>query len=126
MPSTGYIQVRAYSSNAQIPLQNVAISISALDGTAIAMQLTDRSGRITPIPIPVPELSASQSPDPGQIPFTAVNLQARLRGYEQIFVKRLQVFADSTTVQDLEMIPLSELPSQWGKTETFDTPPQNL
>ena len=126
MPSTGYIQVRAYSSNAQIPLQNVAISVSALDGTAIAMQLTDRSGRITPIPVPVPELSASQSPDTGQIPFTAVNLQARLRGYEQIFVKRLQVFPDSTTVQDLEMIPLSELPSQWGKTETFDTPPQNL
>ena len=126
MPSTGYIQVRAYSSNARIPLQNVAISVSALDGTAIAMQLTDRSGRITPIPVPVPELSASQSPDTGQIPFTAVNLQARLRGYEQIFVKRLQVFPDSTTVQDLEMIPLSELPSQWGKTETFDTPPQNL
>ena len=126
MPDTGYIQVRAYSSNAQIPLQNVAISISALDGTAIAMQLTDRSGRITPIPIPVPELSASQSPDSGQIPFAAVNLQARLRGYEQIFIKRLQVFSGSTTVQDLEMIPLSELPSQWGKTETFDTPPQNL
>lgn len=126
MPSTGYIQVRTYASNAQIPLQNVAISISAPDGTAIAMQLTDRSGRITPIPIPVPDLAASQSPDPEEIPFAVVNLQARLRGYEQIFIKRLQVFADSTTVQDLEMIPLSELPSQWGKTETFDTPPQNL
>lgn len=126
MPSTGYIQVRTYASNAQIPLQNVAISVSAPDGTAIAMQLTDRSGRITPIPIPVPDLAASQSPDPEEVPFAVVNLQARLRGYEQIFIKRLQVFADSTTVQDLEMIPLSELPSQWGKTETFDTPPQNL
>lgn len=126
MPSTGYIQVRTYASNAQIPLQNVAISVSAPDGTAIAMQLTDRSGRITPIPIPVPDLAASQSPDPEEIPFAVVNLQARLRGYEQIFIKRLQVFADSTTVQDLEMIPLSELPSQWGKTETFDTPSQNL
>ena len=126
MPSTGYIQVSAYSGNARIPLQNVAISISALDGTAIAMQLTDRSGRIQPIAIPVPDRAASQSPDTGQIPFATVNLQARLRGYEQIFIKRLQVFADGTTVQDLEMIPLSELPSQWGKSETFDTPPQNL
>lgn len=126
MPSTGYIQVSAYSGNARIPLQNVAISVSAPDGTAIAMQLTDRSGRITPIAIPVPDRAASQSPDTGQIPFTIVNLQARLRGYEQIFIKRLQVFADSTTVQNLEMIPLSELPSLWGKSETFDTPPQNL
>ena len=124
MPSTGYIQVHVYSSYAQIPIENAAVSITSDDGTA--MQLTDRSGRITPIPIPVPDLAASQSPDPEEIPFAVVNLQARLRGYEQIFIKRLQVFADSTTVQDLEMIPLSELPNQWGKTETFDTPPQNL
>ena len=45
---------------------------------------------------------------------------------EQIFIKGLQVFADTTTGQDLEMIPLSELPTQWDRSETFDTPPQNL
>ena len=49
-----------------------------------------------------------------------------LKGYEQIYIKRLQVFADTTTDQDLEMIPLSELPNQWDKSETFDTPPQHL
>ena len=126
MPATGYIQVHAYSSNAQLPLKDVAVSVTAADGTAIAMRLTDRSGKITPVEIPVPELSASQTPDTGVIPFTSVNLTARLKGYEQIEIERLQVFADILTVQNLELIPLSELPGAWDKIEDFDTPPQNL
>lgn len=126
MPATGYIQVHAYSSNAQLPLKDVAVSVTATDGTAIAMRLTDRSGKITPVEIPVPDLSASQTPDTGVIPFTSVNLTARRKGYEQIKIERLQVFADTLTVQNFEMIPLSELPGAWDKIEDFDTPPQNL
>ncbi|MBP3479738.1 MAG: hypothetical protein J6K03_09735 [Oscillospiraceae bacterium] len=126
LPATGYIQVRAFSSFAQIPLQDVSITVTAADGTAIAMALTDRSGKITPISLTVPELSASQSPDTGEVPFTTVNLTARLRGYEQITIDDLQVFADTVTIQQLEMIPLSELPAEWSKSENFPTPPQNL
>ena len=126
MPSKGYIQVRAYTIYAQIPLQNVAITVTAEDGTAIAMRLTDRNGRITPVEIPVPDLSASQTPDTGQIPYTNVQIVARLRGFEQIRVDRVQVFADTVTDQNLELIPLSELPGAWDQSEDFDTPPQNL
>ncbi len=126
MPATGYIQVRAYTSIAQYPLKDVAITVTATDGTAIAMRLTDRSGRILPIEIPVPDRAESLQPNPGEAPFRSVNLYARLRGYEQIEAENLQVFADTTTFQNLEMIPLSELPGSWDQTVIFDTPPQNL
>ena len=126
MSATGYIQVRAYTSIAQYPLQDVAITVTATDGTAIAMRLTDRNGLIKPIPIPVPDLSESQTPDPPERPFAAVNLYAHLRGYERVESENLQVFADTTTVQNLEMVPLSELPASWNQTVVFDTPPQNL
>ena len=118
MPATGYIQVRAYTSNAQFPLTDVAIVVTATDGTAIAMRVTDRNGRISPIPVPVP--------DNGERPFAVVNLYARRDGYEQIESENLQVFADTTTIQNLEMIPLAELPGKWNKTVIIDTPPQNL
>ena len=91
LPDTGYIQIHAFTSNAQIPLQNVTVTVSAQDGTVIALRLTDRSGRIEPIPIPVPSREESLSPNPPQIPFTQVNLTARLQDYEQIFVYGLQV-----------------------------------
>jgi len=126
LPSTGYIQVNAYTANARIPLQNVAVTVTTTDGTAIAMRTTDRSGRIQPIEITVPDVEASLDPNTGIIPFTRVNLYARLEGYGQIENEDLQVFANTVTNQNLEMIPLSELPSSWGKKEIFLTPAQNL
>ena len=109
-----------------LPLENVAISVTATDGTAIAMRVTNRNGLIDPIEIPVPDRSESLSPDPSERPYAVVNLYARLRGYEQVEAENLQVFADTTTNQELMLIPLSELPGSWDKTIIFDTPPQNL
>lgn len=126
MNATGYITVHAYTSDAQLPLKDVSVAVTAPDGTAIAMRLTNRSGQIDPIEIPVPARSESLTPDPSETPFTTVNLYARLRGYEQIEIENLQVFADTTTNQNLEMIPLSELPGKWDQTEIFDTNRQNL
>ena len=126
MSATGYIQVSAYESYARLPLKDVAVTITSEDGTAIAMRLTDRNGRITPIAIPVPDRAESLTPDTGEVPFTRVNLYARLPGYIQIENEDLQVFAGTTTDQNLEMIPLSELPESWGEKEIFLTPRQNL
>ncbi len=127
MSSIGYIQVHAYTSTAQIPLENVAVSITDPSGSAIAMRLTNRSGQLDiPIPITVPDLSASQTPNTGVIPFTTVNLFAKLTDYEEIEANNIQVFADTVTNQNLEMIPLSELPEYWNQVEIFNTPKQNL
>jgi len=127
MPDVGYIQVHAYTSNARIPLKDVAVAITATDGNAIALRLTNRSGILdTLVEIPVPALSAGQSPNTGIIPFTAVNLYAKLDNFEEIFVENLQVFPNTITDQNLEMIPLSEFPQSWNKTEIFDTTPQAL
>lgn len=126
LSATGYIQVHAYTSIAQLPLENVAVTVTDAQGAVLAMRLTNESGRIIPIEVTVPDRSASQTPDTGEIPFTTVNLYARLDKYEQIEADNLQVFAGTVTDQNLEMIPLSELPDAWDKAEIFDTPAQNL
>ena len=126
LSATGYVEVYAYTSNARIPLENVAVMIANPDGSAIAMRLTDRNGKIEPVPISVPDLASSQTPDSGIIPFTSVNIYARLENYEQITAEAVQVFADTVTSQNLEMIPLAEFPDLWSKSEIFRTPPQNL
>jgi hypothetical protein len=126
LPDQGYIDVLAYASVAQIPLEDVAITVTSQDGTALAMRLTDRNGAIEPIEIPVPELSAGQTPDTGVVPFTSVNVYARLEGFEQVENENLQVFPNTVTRLNLQLIPLSELPSSWDKVTVFDTPKQNL
>lgn len=127
MSAKGYIQVHAYTSYAQIPLKDVTISVNDVSGAAIALRLTNRSGFLdSPIEIDVPDLSAGQTPNTGVIPFATVNLYARSKDYEAIEIENLQIFANTTTLQNLEMIPLSEFPDQWNKLEIFNTPPQNL
>ena len=127
MSATGYIQVNAYTSRARLPLQGVAVTVTDPAGSAIAMRLTNRSGQLDdPIPITVPDRSASQTPNTGIIPFTNVNIYARTEDYELIEALQVQVFAGTVTEQDLEMIPLSELPNSYNQAEVFDTPAQNL
>lgn len=119
--------MHAFTSDAQIPLKDAAITVTDTSGAAIAMRLTNRSGMLdAPIEISVPDLSAGQSPNTGIIPYSTVNLYARLENYEQIEIENLQIFADTVTDQNLMMIPLSEFPDRWNKTEIFNTPPQNL
>lgn len=127
LSAIGYLQIHAYTSNAQIPLKDAAVTVTDLAGSAIAMRLTNSSGQLDdPLVIEVPDLSASQSPNTGIIPFTAVDIYARLENYEEIEVEHVQIFADTVTVQNLELIPLSELPGNWNKAEIFDIPAQNL
>ena len=127
MAEKGYIQVRAYESNAILPLQNVAVAITDTDGSAIALRITNRNGQFDdPVEISVPDMIYSQSPNTGVIQFATVNLYARLENYEQIKVERLQIFADTITVQNLELIPLAEYPNSYLQAELFLTPSQNL
>ena len=126
MSSKGYLKIRAYSSAAQYPLEDVAVTVTDYDGTAIAMALTDRNGMIPTIEITVPDKSESQSPDPAEIPYERINLYAHARGYEQVYAENLQIFADTTTMQNLKMIPLAEYPELYDQNALYITPPQNL
>ena len=127
MPATGYIQVNAFTSNARFPLQNVAVAITEPSGSAIALRLTNRSGQLnTPLALTVPDFSESQQPDPGVTPYRLVKIYAKTENFEEIEVNNVQVFPDTVTVQDLELIPLSELPEYWNQVEIFNTPSQNL
>ena len=127
MSAIGYIQVHAYTSSAQIPIEDAAIAITDNDGNALALRLTNPSGMLDePVALEVPDATASQSPNTGVLPFSVVNLYARAPDYEEIIIENLQVFPNTITDQNLELIPLSEFPESWNLSETFDTQKQNL
>ena len=126
MSAIGYIQAHAFVSNAQIPLRDVAVVGTAPDDTAIAMRVTDRSGLIPVIEIPVPNLSESQEPGAEEKPYALVNMYASRNGFGPFESRNIQVFAGTTTFQDIKLIPLSQLPQGKEDSMNVDTPPQNL
>ena len=125
MPAFGYIQAKAYTSRAQLPVEDAAISVVDENGRLLGLRTTNSSGQTTPIRLEVPEAAQSQSPGNAK-PYVTVNLYARAEGYEQVLARGVQVFADTVTMQDLQFVPLSELPGSFRRVEVFDTPPQNL
>lgn len=127
MSNIGYIQVHAYTAKAQLPLRNVAIAVTNDQGKIIALRMTNSSGKIDrPVEIQVPIPAAGLSPNTGIVPYTTVNLYAKVADYEEIEANNIQVFPGIITVQDLQMIPLSELPQYQNQVEIFNTPAQNL
>ncbi len=107
-------------------MENTAVSITARDGTAIALRLTNSSGLIDPVPIPTPNAAAGETPDTGMLPYTLISINARAPGFEQIEAKEIQVFPGIVTRQDLALVPLSELPDRWDQRIVLNTPPQQL
>lgn len=126
LASTGYINVNAYTSIGRIPLSDALIILTDTQGQSVAFRLTDRSGKITPIALQVPDDAASLTPEADGSSFASFHLLAFLEGYGTISVENLQVFAGQTTLQPLDFIPLSEYPGQWDGDTNVLTPPQDL
>ncbi len=126
MSAIGYLKVKATTSRARLPLEDAAISVVGENGKLLALRLTDSSGNTGPIKVEVPNRANSQTPDTGKPPFVAVDIYGRAELYTQILVQGVQIFPDTTTVQELNMIPLSEMPGAWNETEIYDTPAQDL
>ena len=125
MSAVGYIQAMAYASRARLPLEDVAVSVVDDEGRLLGLRTTNSSGKTTPIRLTVPDRAESQSPGQEK-PFVTVNLYARAEGYEQVLIRGIQVFADTVTEQELQLVPLAELPGSWNQVEVYDIPPQNL
>lgn len=126
MQTIGYLQARAYTSRAELPLEGTAVTVVDPSGRLLGLRLTDSSGLTTPITLEVPDKANSLSPQTGKPVDATVNLYARLDGYAQILVEDVQIFPDVVTIQNLPLVPLSELPELHNPGQVILTPPQNL
>ncbi len=128
MAATGYLTARTYASRAQLPIEGAAVSVTQREngGTRlIANRITDESGRIPTIPIPTPNRSESLAPGNSQ-PWTTVDITADHPDYDRVLVENVQIFADTITQQDMELLPRQELPEAYNLTEVVDVTPQPL
>lgn len=129
MAAYGQIISYAFTSAGRIPIPDAVITITRPNGQGeselIDVQMTDQSGKTRQVTVETPDIAGSQSPGT-EHPFTSVNMKAEFPGYEQIVVEDVQVFPQTITVQDFQLIPLDQHPDNKTLTETFPIPPQNL
>lgn len=128
--SEGYIVARVYTSRSMIPIKDASVAVlEEIDNRSmlIGYRKTDEVGKTTPISIQTPDREMSQSPnDTETFPFTQVNIQIEHPNYYTMYIRNVQVFADTTSVQNAELIPIEAQAEPKNAVETFEVLPQNL
>ena len=129
MPQTGSLVVRAFTSQAQLPVSGATVIISSPseDGRrkVLSIQMTDESGGTKPIELEAPDKGLSEGP--GQaVPFSDYSLVVEHPEYYLATFEKLQVFPGVETVQNVPLIPLPQPSAGQDSTDPVVITPQPL
>lgn len=125
---TGFLIAQVYTSRGAIPIEGASISIytDLPEGkNLLGNRSTDLSGKTTLIPLEAPDRSLSQQPSQTK-PFASYVLQADHPLYYTVQIRDIQVFDGSTSVQNIEMIPLEEWSQDDQRLKVFSVTPPEL
>lgn len=126
--ATGYIVVNVYTSRAQLPLRNAQVSVTDGDEEnpkLLGFRLTGATGKTDQIEIETPDLDLSLSPSKDTA-FAVCNVKISHPSYYTLNISDVQVFANTQTLQNVELIPLTENSKPQDRTISRTTPSQNL
>ncbi len=128
MASNGFLRVRVYTSDAQLPVEDATVTVTqpgASGSRLLATRITDESGLIPVLTIPTPDGEESQAPGP-PAPYTNVDITIDHPDYERVLIENAQIFPGIISEQNIPLIPIEERPQVWNLTEVFPVTPQEL
>ena len=106
----GYLVGRVSTARGAIPLENATVSVrgtSAQSSDIIYSLETDESGLTPRLPLPAPPKSNSLSPDQST-PYSLWSIDVFKKGYVTARYESVPVYPEITSVQNAELIPISE------------------
>lgn len=129
MPQTGSLVVRAYTSQAQLPVEGATVIISSRESDGrrkvYAIQTTDESGGTKPFDLQAPDVELGLEPGQAQ-PFTDYSLVVEHPEYFLAAYEQLQVFPGVETVQNVPLVPLPQPSAGDDAAEPVVVTPQPL
>ena len=126
--ATGYIIVNVYTTRAQIPLKDALVSVTSGTGAnskLLGFRTTNESGQTEPISISTPNLELSLSPSKTK-PFAICDIKISHPSCYTLTITDVQIFANTQTIQNAELIPLEENSRPEDRFISRNTPSQNL
>lgn len=130
MDGTGRLNVRVYTSRAQIPVEGATVAVTSAveEGkrTLWSVQSTDRSGAVKPIEIKAPSAGLSMEPGESSQPYTLCDVWAEHPGFAALVVEGVQIFSGVDTFQGMELSPLAEGTNSLTTTDVREISRQNL
>ena len=120
--ATGYLKFGIFDISVGNPANNAKIVISVTEnGSEVPLftLFTDSSGQTSPIELETPPFDYSLEPDQPQ-PYSSYNATITASGYETEQINGIQVYANSTSIQDVNLTPVN---ANNNETEVVNIPP---
>ena len=104
------LKVSVFTADGTRPAENalVKISYTGESGQTIEEVWTDSSGQTPVLDVKTPPLEYSMEPSEQQ-PYAEYTIQVTARGYHPVNVSGINVFADETAIQEVELEPTGEI-----------------
>lgn len=126
MDENGYIVVTVKTAGGALPVENAVVTVKDSAGALLAVFFTDRDGRTPKLKVLAPPRANSESPGAASPPFFNYNIDTDKEGYVSVRNVDVPVYPGITSIQSVELIPLSEGSSKFPNdsiTFTEGVPP---
>lgn len=120
----GLLKTNVFLNNIGKPAPDARVEIiSPENDTVIEESRTDSQGQLPPIMLSAPPIENSMSFDQPR-PFNQYNMRVSLEGYQSSFIQNIQIYPDTTSIQNVSLVQNFEnidipYPTLWG-----DFPPK--
>ncbi|MCI5725918.1 MAG: peptidoglycan-binding protein [Clostridium sp.] len=105
MADIGKLKVQCFKEDSFVPIDNCKITVtSVLENNNINIDLvTDSSGLTNVIELAAPPIEYSENPA-DNIPYSLYDLEIKREGFEDVFIRGVQVFPEETALQNVRLI----------------------
>lgn len=131
--SKGYIVVQLATARSAKPVTNATVHISlpkvpgVSSGSDIITTTTVNSEcKTTPIEVEAPPKEFSLNENYSGVPYGTYTISIEAFSYTNNIIRDVQVFADETTLQEVELVPFDQQVYDSSPEFIFNTPPHNL
>lgn len=120
----GYLQIAVRSAGGALPVADATVTVRSTEENPDAyfrIFTTDRSGQTPRIALPAPPRALSQAPEPAQIvPYATYIIETKKDGYRSVTNTFVPIYADVTSIQPVDLVPLSYPQTDGDATTRFD------
>ena len=126
MASTGTIQFRVFTSDANIPVEGATVIVRKQDPPyeLLGILVTDESGQTSVLTLDAKDASLGQTSGSAIKPWVGLTIYIEHPEYEEVILDGVQLFPGVLTIQTVQLLPNQRVDLEEDDLQEFDFSPQ--
>ncbi len=109
----GQLIITVKTAGGALPVENAVVTVKDMNGAIISVFFTDSSGKTPKLKLMAPPIANSEAPNPSGPAFFTYNVDTDREGYTSVRNIGVPIYPGITSIQPVELIPVSEGSSEF-------------